>query len=302
MKKQLTLKEEYYRRLTQSYTKHGVKKLFIDQFMAGSGNELKEKFWSPRSSARLCFDLYSWMGEDEGFDDVEFEYKLCCLISGGRRVYANMDVYYAAGNEVTFIESKFTETADNRNYMTDLPEAYWKTSCEYKSASGKVVRQEILERYSKQRDVMDQFLSFINDVSERAKQSGAASWFDAKQETCHLLGIVNYMLDPKWVEGKKVVNFYNVAANFKQIDFADYFRIKAEEMVRDILNARKLLIQFNYGLYSIKDFFEKHGWLDKKAYATDLTVCNLLVSYFPLSSSNPIAQCDNQAQPMQCRL
>lgn len=302
MKFSISLKEEYYNRLSKPYTKRGVKKLFIDQFMSGSGNELKEKFWSPRSSARLCFDLYSWMGEDDGFHDVEFEYKLCCLISGGRRVYANMDVYYAVGNEVTFIESKYTETADNRNYTNDLPEAYWKTSREYKSASGKVVRQEILERYSKQRDVMDQFLSFINDISERAKQSGAASWFDAKQETCHLLGIVNYMLDPQWVEGKKVVNFYNVVANYKQDDFAEYFKSRAVEMVVNILKTRNLSIQFNYGLYSIKDFFEKHGWLDKKAYATDLTVRDLLVSYFPLSSSDPIGQCNNQAQPMQCRL
>ena len=281
MKFLISIKEEYYNRLSKSYTKRGAKKLFIDQFMAGNGNELKEKFWSPRSSARLCFDLYSWMGEDEGFDDVEFEYKLCCLISGGRRVYANMDVYYAAGNEVTFIESKFTETADNRNYMIDLPEAYWKTSCEYKSASGKVVRQEILERYSKQRDVMDQFLSFINDVSERAKQSGAASWFDAKQETCHLLGIVNYILSDALDEKVEVVNFHNVAANYEQDAFAEYFRNRAEEMVGNILKTRNLSIRFNYGLYSIKDFFEEHGWLDRKAYATDLKVRDLSAAYFP---------------------
>lgn len=278
MKLPISIKEEYYNRLSKPYTKRGVKKLFIDQFMSGSGNELKEKFWSPRSSARLCFDLYSWMGEDEGFDDVEFEYKLCCLISGGRRVYANMDVYYAAGNEVTFIESKFTETADNRNYMIDLPEAYWKTSCEYKSASGKVVRQEILERYSNREDVMNQFLSFINDISERAKQSGAVSWFDAKQETCHLLGIVNYILSDTLDEMVEVVYFYNVAANYEQDAFAEYFRSRAEEMVRNILKTRNLSIQFNYGLYSIKDFFEKHGWLDRKAYATDQKVRDLLLS------------------------
>lgn len=280
MKFPISIKEEYYNRLSKPYTKRGVKKLYIDQFMAGNGNELKEKFWSPRSSARLCFDLYSWMGEDEGFDDVEFEYKLCCLISGGRRVYANMDVYYAVGNEVTFIESKFTETADNRNYMIDLPEAYWKTSCEYKSASGKVVRQEILERYSKQRDVMDQFLAFIGDISEELNKSGAVSWFDAKQETCHLLGIVNYILSDTLDKEVEVVNFHNVAANFEQYAFAEYFRSRAEEMVRNILMTRNLSIQFNYGLYSIKDFFEKHGWLDKKAYATDLTVSDLLASYF----------------------
>lgn len=280
MKFSISLKEEYYNRLSKPYTKRGVKKLFIDQFMAGSGNELKEKFWSPRSSARLCFDLYSWMGEDEGFDDVEFEYKLCCLVSGGRRVYANMDVYYAVGNEVTFIESKYTETADNRNYMIDLPEAYWKTTCEYKSASGKVVRQEILERYSKQRDVMDQFFAFIGDISEELNKRGAVSWFDAKQETCHLLGIVNYILSDTLDKEVEVVNFHNVAANYEQDAFAEYFRSRAEEMVRNILKTRNLSIQFNYGLYSIKDFFEKHGWLDRKAYATDLTVSDLLASYF----------------------
>jgi hypothetical protein len=302
MKFSISLKEEYYNRLSKPYTKRGVKKLFIDQFMSGSGNELKEKFWSPRSSARLCFDLYSWMGEDEGFDDVEFEYKLCCLISGRRRVYANMDVYYACGNEVTFIESKFTETADNRNYMIDLPEAYWKTSREYKSVSGKDVNQEILERYSKREDVMNRFLSFIDDISQQVNMKGAVSWFDAKQETCHLLGIVNYMLDLDLAEGEKVVNFYNVAANFEQDDFAEYFKSRAVEMVGNILTARNLPITFNYCLFSIKDFFEKHGWVDKKTYATDLTVRDLLVSYFPLSFSDPIGQCDNQVQPMQCQL
>lgn len=280
MKFSISLKEEYYNRLSKHYTKRGVEKLFIDQFMAGSGNELKEKFWSPRSSARLCFDLYSWMGEDEGFDDVEFEYKLCCLVSGGRRVYANMDVYYAVGNEVTFIESKYTETADNRNYTNDLPEAYWKTSREYKSASGKVVRQEILERYSNREDVMNQFLAFIGDISEELNKRGAVSWFDAKQETCHLLGIVNYVLSDALDEKVEVVNFHNVAANYEQDAFAEYFRSRAEEMVRNILKTRNLSIQFNYGLYSIKDFFENHGWLDSKAYATDLTVSDLLASYF----------------------
>lgn len=221
------------------------------------------------------------MGEDEGFDDVEFEYKLCCLVSGGRRVYANMDVYYAVGNEVTFIESKYTETADNRNYMIDLPEAYWKTSREYKSTSGKVVRQEILERYSKQRDVMDQFLAFIGDISEELNKRGAVSWFDAKQETCHLLGIVNYILSDTLDKEVEVVNFHNVAANYEQDAFAEYFRSRAEEMVRNILKTRNLSIQFNYGLYSIKDFFEKHGWLDRKAYATDLKVRDLSAAYFP---------------------
>jgi hypothetical protein len=77
-----------------------------------------------------------------------------------------------------------------------------------------------------------------------------------------------------------VVNFHNVAANYEQDAFAEYFRSRAEEMVGNILKTRNLSIRFNYGLYSIKDFFENHGWLDKKAYATDLTVSDLLASYF----------------------
>lgn len=283
------LKEEYYNRLSKPYTKRGVKKLFIDQFMSGSGNELKEKFWSPRSSARLCFDLYSWMGEDEGFDDVEFEYKLCCLISGRRKVCANMDVYYVRGNETTFIESKNTETADNAKYITELPEAYWNTEQIYKSSNGrKDVNQSIESRYFGRNDVMEHFLTFIREVKEEAEKCGAVSWFDAKQETCHLLGIVNYILSVGRGGDVKVVNFYNVAANYEQDDFAEFFRSKAEAMVRDIIEGNNMSVQFNYGLYSVKEFFEGSRWLDKKAYATDVKIRDLL-SELSRYVSDPLA-------------
>ncbi len=62
------LREEYFKRLSTSYSKGGKQFHFIEQFYSGSGNELLEKFWSPRSSSRLCFDLYSWMGSDPDFD------------------------------------------------------------------------------------------------------------------------------------------------------------------------------------------------------------------------------------------
>lgn len=110
---------------------------------------------------------------------------------------------------------------------------------------------------------------------------GAVSWFDAKQETCRLLGIVNYVLSDTLDEKVEVVNLHNVAANYEQDAFDEYFRSRAEEMVRNILMTRNLSIQFNYGLYSIKYFFEKHRWLDRKAYATDLKVRDLSAAYFP---------------------
>ncbi len=289
MKSRISFKEEYYKRLSQGYVKGGVEKLFVDQFMSGSGNELKEKFWSPKSSARLCFDLYSWMGEDEAYDDVQFEFKLCCLSSGGRKVYANMDVYYVEKDVTTFIESKNTETADNAKYITELPEAYWNTEQIYKSSNGrKDVSQSIESRYFGRNDVMEHFLAFIDEVKEEAEKCGAVSWFDAKQETCHLLGIVNYILSVGRGGDVKVVNFYNVAANYEQDDFAEFFRSKAEAMVRDIIEGNNMSVQFNYGLYSVKEFFEGNRWLDKKAYATDVKIRDLL-SELSRYVSDPLA-------------
>jgi exodeoxyribonuclease-5 len=108
MKFPISIKEEYYNRLSKPYAKRGVKKLFIDQFMSGSGNELKEKFWSPRSSARLCFDLYSWMGEDEGFDDVE-------RITGGELIEKIGDAYSTYGEDDTIILCRSNKRAIRYN-------------------------------------------------------------------------------------------------------------------------------------------------------------------------------------------
>ena len=49
MKKELienNLKEEYIKRLGKPYIKKGTQKFFLDQFAAGAGNELNEKFWN----------------------------------------------------------------------------------------------------------------------------------------------------------------------------------------------------------------------------------------------------------------
>lgn len=266
------IRKDYLRRLFIPYRKGNEWKSFIFQYLQGSGNELKKKFWSTQSSSRLCFDLYSWMASDPRFDDIEFEFKLPGLKSGKRQVSPNMDVFFETKNGIYFIESKYTETSNNFNYEKDLPQAYWVEKAEYLNVKGKVVSYPIIERYDNKENVMKEFVKFIKGIKAMAKQEQNSSWFDAKQETCHLLGIVMYALEKK---PTKPVHFLNVAANYKKDDsFAEAFRTKAKEMMQRILNEQS--IQFDYRLYSVKDFFEKEHFLDKTGYKSDKKVCDLI--------------------------
>lgn len=75
--------------------------------------------------------------------------------------------------------------------------------------------QEILERYSNREDVMNQswhlWVTFL--------------------ETCHLLGIVNYIFSDALDEKVEVVNFHNVTANYEQDAFAEYFRLTVSDLL-----------------------------------------------------------------------
>ena len=56
------IRQDYLERLNEKNEKiTGKNHTYYDHFMKGGGQELKAKFWSTKSSARLCFDLYSWM-------------------------------------------------------------------------------------------------------------------------------------------------------------------------------------------------------------------------------------------------
>ena len=98
-------KLRYLESMIQPYEKKKQKKYFIEQFLNGSGNELKDKFWELKSSSRMAYDLYSWMKDDENIKDFEFEFKLPGLKSGGNG--PNMDVFIETKDELIFIESKF---------------------------------------------------------------------------------------------------------------------------------------------------------------------------------------------------
>lgn len=266
------IRKDYLKRLFIPYRKRNECKSFIYQYLQGSGNELKKKFWSTSSSSRLCFDLYSWMASDKRFIDFEFEKKLESIISGNRRVFANMDVYFETKDGIYFIESKYTETTNNSFYNQTLPQAYWKEDNVYLNVKGKEVPGSILDRYNNEAVVKDEFVKFIAEIGNLAVQENCASWFDAKQETCHLLGIVFYAIKNT---PQKPIHFFNISVNYKRNDgFAELFRSKAEEMMKRILNEKS--VQFDYQFYSVRDFFNKNQYLEQKGYQTERTVFELV--------------------------
>ena len=104
MDKQLKL--DYFERLISD---NHSESYFIQQFLEGSGNELKEKFWSDASSSRLCFDLYSWLCSEPKVKSFQFEKQLPGVLTGRKSGRPNMDVYFEYENHIIFIESKYTE-------------------------------------------------------------------------------------------------------------------------------------------------------------------------------------------------
>lgn len=263
------VQKDYLRRLKATYEKKGLRKRFFDQFEKASGQEIKDgKFWRIISSSRLCFDLYSWMADDDNYVDIEVEKQLTGLNAGGSP--PNMDVFYETASDIFFIESKYTELVSGK---FSIPEAYWVETDAYHTTEGKLIEKPILERYRGRRDVKDWFVSFIEYVRKLEKNRKGSTWFDSKQEICHLLGITFYLLESK---PQKSVHFLNVAANYSYNDLAVSFCIRAEEMIQQILRANSISTDFDYQLCSVKDFFESFLKLDKKGYKTSKTVRELI--------------------------
>lgn len=267
------LKIEYLDRLSTPYEKNGKQECFKQQYLHGKGNELTKKFWSLTSSARLCFDLYSWMACDPAYEAIEFEKKLPGIKSGGREIHPDMDVYYEKEDGIYFIESKYTEEINNMNYKKQLPEAYWNTNKTYKNSKGKDTNYFIEERYHDNNIVKDAFLHFIEEIESIAKDQKQKSWFDAKQETCHLLGIVLFAIKEN---PKKKIHFLNVAANYCEDPFAEEFRSKAEKMVNGIFSERSINVSFDYKLTSVKEYFKNTLSLDQNGYETEKTIRELI--------------------------
>ena len=104
---------EYLKRLMKTIKINSKETCFLYQYIEGSGNELKSKFWSLGSSSRLAFDLYSWIANEERIVDFQFEKKLPGI--KGARGVPNMDVYIETEIERVFIENKYLLTSAMRH-------------------------------------------------------------------------------------------------------------------------------------------------------------------------------------------
>lgn len=275
-------KSEYRKRISIPYIKNGQKKIFFDQYTNGSGKELEKKFWSKISSSRIAFDLYSCLVNDETVDDFEFEYKLPGILYKKKESgVPNMDVYYQKGSTIYFIESKFTETPSN-----SLPQAYYIETDEYKNTRNKTVVEPIEKRFRDNSFVAAEFSRFAQKYKDKTEHIDDKDWFDYKQETCHLFGIIFYAIERLSTSTIKQINFRNIVYDFDDYEIlgkehisqsALQFINDAKELTNRIFEHEKIDIKFSYNydfIQSILPDFE-----NKKAYGSELSVKDIMKQY-----------------------
>jgi len=311
-KDELEFKCFYLKRLITPYIGGGERKIFFDQFINGSGNELDNKFWSPRSSSRLCFDLYSCFVHNPKVRDIEFEYKLPPIYSAGKKASPpNMDVYIETDDYIVFIESKFTEIAKNADYKKNLSKAYWVKGDKSDPSDGNLVIESIEKRFTfkdpepnkEQEDLLDKMreefpkfckgskgiFKLIADLSKDGKLL-KDDWFDAKQETCHIFGILLYAIK---YQPKKKIHFYNIVFDKRTSSaLAKEFVKRANNLFRNVLGGGKVTYNIDLKIKDVLDIFgNEKGFAATDRYSKDLIhndLKNLYVAYKEekLSDSN----------------
>ena len=273
-------KSEYLKRISLPYFKNGQKKIFFNQYTNGSGKELEKKFWSKISSSRIAFDLYSCLVNDETVDDFEFEYKLPG-ISYKKVGVPNMDVYYQKGTTIYFIESKFTETPSD-----SLPQAYYIETDEYKNTRNKTVVEPIEKRFRDNSFIAAEFSRFAKKYKDKTEHIDENDWFDYKQETCHLFGIIFYAIENLSTSTIKQIDFRNIVYDFDDYEIlgkehisqsALQFINDAKDLVNRIFEHEKIDIKFSYNYDFIQRILPD---LEKKtAYGTDISVKDIMKQY-----------------------
>lgn len=256
------LRLQYFERLI---AENGSDKYFIEQFLQGSGNELEKKFWSDKSSSRLCFDLYSWLCKEKGIKNFQFEKHLPGILVGENKTAGtpNMDVFFEKGKDVFFIESKYTEKSSWK-YKDDkkkdgsyyLSEAYWGENG-YKSC-----KMSSGERFYDNPQIAESFRGFCEDIqkeiNQRKEEQKHFSWFDPKQETCHLFGIIFYVINNK-IKKKNIFlcnNVYERKTDCFEINgsIVEVFKGKAELMLNEIFKENSC--KFTFEVNTIQEMLE----------------------------------------------
>ena len=257
-------KLSYLESMLKPYQKKKQDKYFIMQYLQGNGNELAGKFWEQKSSSRLAYDLYSWMKDDPNVIDFEFEYKLPGLKSGGTG--PNMDVFIETEDELIFIESKFTEEA-KLHYIDNgyLKEAYYINKPYGRN------KMNLTERFYENLWAKN-FSEFCYNWEKIMNDNGwhkGADWFEPKQETCHLSGILLYLFkkeNSKRIKNKKI-RLYNIFWKMEKDEYSKMeqtFCENAQKLLNEIIAEYKPGIKdFKIEAFSIQNMLEKQGRLSK---------------------------------------
>jgi hypothetical protein len=250
---------DYFKRLISPSirTVDGQKKTayFVMDYLQGEGGELGGKFFSPYSSSRLCFDLYSWLGSEvfcnQGYE-ITFEKYLPRLCLGRSNPYPNMDVMIRRGETLLFIESKFTETI-NYPIKNKVSQNNFGLPLSYSADLAKDLSCEdlkILEKYYYgSSEAAKRFREFFLKMDLLVKGTGleGSDWFDLKQECTHLFGIFFYLLgsDPAHsvltdFKGEiRQVLFYNIAYgfDFQKSEIAKKFLSEGNALIKGLVSS-----------------------------------------------------------------
>lgn len=255
----------YLTKLIEPYEKRNEKKFFIDQYLKGAGKELSHHFWAEKSSSRMAFDLYSWMKDEKSVLDIEFEFRLPALASGGTG--PNMDVFIETEEELVFIESKFTESA-NLHYIDNgyLSPGYYAPTHGNKQMS-------LITRFHKN-DFADKFSEFCYNFESVMTAKGwhnGNDWFEPKQETCHLLGLLFFIFanrNQRRLTGKKIRLFnifWKMSGDCDHSDLEREFENRANTLTSEILNSGKPngIVDFKFGSFSVQEMLQDNSLLSK---------------------------------------
>lgn len=273
-------KVEYYERLSKPYIKENKVKRFIYQYLEGDGKELLSKFFNVYSSSRLCFELYSWMANEESITNIEFEYHLPSMKSSHNLKGSNMDVYYKAYNDITFIEFKFTEAVNNKKEV--IPDAYYKERGQAKSQKGIYLNSDLLTRFNNNEVLVRLFPLFVEDIIKDIDEysTNTLDWFNVKQEIAHIFGICGYIYENINQINNKNIHFYNVVYYFNEPSkLALIVKSKVNTFMNNYIKELKLNISFDYDFKCIQNIYEEIPD-DTKAFGTDKLVKDILSIYY----------------------
>lgn len=272
-------KEEYLKRLRTKYIKRGIETTFEEQYLKAEGHELDGKFFSPISSSRLCFELFSWMAFDGNIKDIEFEYFLPGLksVHGYVVPQPNMDVYYE-NEDINFVESKFTEQSYNKK--EDISKKYYDYYLDGNNNIGKNVLDVCNIRFDGNLIFAKHFIKLVNEIleyGEKQKLLNKKDWFDLKQEITHIFGIGQYIYKFRPTKNIKFTNLVYLFDNGVSL-LAKHFRALAVNMMNNYINELELPILFFYDFKYMQDYVHELI-LNRRAFASNKQIKEIFKEY-----------------------